>query len=309
MFGRKVEMQLLKDIVTLLGDKDGSLTDALLKMKVLLHRIGHKELADWVNDELNGYGDGKPVPAYRVVGARLLGNVQNSAWQFSKHGLPTTHLPDDVRKSLLEASLRESVGVLEQFAAKPDTSLSIPIPPEFNSLLGKAIQNAWVTSAWTQIEATQILSVLIEIRSRLLDFVLNVQDQLGDVADDNMKEAAKGIDAAGMFASAVFGDNATVVIGNSNETTITNTVTKGDFAALAKAFKDTGVAEGDVDELKAAVDDDDPKAVAETKQFGPKVKAWMGKMSEKAISGAWSIGIAAGGKLLADALGGYYGIK
>ncbi|BAX58655.1 histidine kinase [Burkholderia stabilis] len=302
-------MQLLKDIVTLLSDKDGSLTDALLKMKVLLHRIGHKELADWVNDELNGYGDGKPVPAYRVVGARLLGNVQNSAWQFSKHGLPTTHLSDDVRKSLLEAPLRESVGVLEQFAAKPDTSLSIPIPPEFNSLLGKAIQNAWVTSAWTQIEATQILSVLIEIRSRLLDFVLNVQDQLGDVADDNMKEAAKGIDAAGMFASAVFGDNATVVIGNNNETTITNTVTKGDFAALAKAFKDTGVAEGDVDELKAAVDDDDPKAVAETKQFGPKVKAWMGKMSEKAISGAWSIGIAAGGKLLADALGGYYGIK
>jgi len=302
-------MQLLKDIVTLLSDKHGSLTDALLKTKVLLHRIGHKELADWVNDELNGYGEGKSVPAYRVVRARLLGNVQNSAWRFSKHGLPTAHLPDDMRKSLLEAPLRESVGVLEQFAAKPDSSLSIPVPPEFNGLLGKPIQNAWVTSAWTQIEATQVLSVLIEIRSRLLDFVLNLQDQIGDVAEDNMKEAAQGIDAAGMFASAVFGDNATVVIGNSNETTITNAVTKGDFAALAKAFKATGVSDAEIAELQAAVSDDDPKAVAQTKQFGPKVKTWMGKMSEKAIGGAWSIGIAAGGKLLADALGNYYGIK
>ena len=50
-------MQLLKDIVALLSDKDGSLTGALLKTKVLLHQIGHKELAEWVNDELNGYGE------------------------------------------------------------------------------------------------------------------------------------------------------------------------------------------------------------------------------------------------------------
>jgi hypothetical protein len=151
--------------------------------------------------------------------------------------------------------------------------------------------------------------VLIEVRSRLLDFALNLQGELGDVAEDKMKEAAKGIDAAGMFASAVFGDNATVVIGNNNETAITNTVTKGDLSALARAFTDTGVAEADVEELKAAVVDDDPETVAETKQFGPKVKAWMGKMYEKAISGAWTIGIAAGGKLLADAIGSYYGIK
>ncbi|WP_322073602.1 AbiTii domain-containing protein [Burkholderia cepacia] len=27
------------------------MTNALLKAKVLLHRIGHKEFADWVNDE------------------------------------------------------------------------------------------------------------------------------------------------------------------------------------------------------------------------------------------------------------------
>ncbi|KVX08482.1 hypothetical protein WL01_26695 [Burkholderia ubonensis] len=302
-------MQLLKDIVTLLSDKDGSLTDALLKTKVLLHGIGHKELADWVNDELNGYGDDKAVPAYRIVGTRLLGNVQAIGWRMDKYGLPTAHLPEDVRKNLLEAQLRQSVGVLEQFVAKPDTRLSSPIPPEFNGLLGKPFENAWVTSAWTQIEATQILSVLIEIRSRLLDFALNLQDQLGDVAEDNMKEAAKGIDAVGMFASAVFGDNATVVIGSNNETTITNTVTKGDFTALAKTFKDTGVSETDVDELKAAVDDDNPGTVTETKQFGPKVKAWMAKMSQKAIDGAWSIGIGAGGKLLADALGSYYGIK
>ncbi|WP_375861721.1 hypothetical protein [Burkholderia stagnalis] len=151
--------------------------------------------------------------------------------------------------------------------------------------------------------------MLIEVRSRLLDFALTLQGELGNVAEDEMKEAAKDIDAPAMFASAVFGDNTTVVIGNSNQTTVTNSVSKGDFAALKKTFKDSGVDEADVDELRIAVTADDPDTVAETKQFGPKVRAWMGKMSEKAISGAWSVGIAAGGKLLADALGSYYGIK
>ena len=303
-------MQLLKEIVTLLSDKDGSLTDALLKTKVLMHRIGHKELAGWVNDELNGYAADKPVPDYRTFRVRLHGNVSNLAWQHTGTQLPTAHLPKKVKERFCVEKLRQSIQVLEQLS-KSDRTLSRPIAPEWYSTLAKgAIESSFhIDSAWVQFEPTQIVNALIEVRSRLLDFALNLQGKLGDVAEDNMKEAAKGIDAAGMFASAVFGDNATVVIGNSNETTITNTVTKGDFAALAKAFKDTGVSEADVGELKVAVDDDDPKAVAETKQFGPKVKAWMGKMSEKAIGGAWSIGIAAGGKLLADALGSYYGIK
>ncbi|MGN8064387.1 hypothetical protein ACTJK4_22245 [Ralstonia sp. 22111] len=303
-------MQLLKDIVTRLSDKDGSLTDALLKTKVLMHRIGHKELAGWVNDELNGYAADKPVPDYRTIPTRLHGNVANLAWRYNKTQLPTLHLPKDVRERFCVEKLRQSIQVLEQLS-RSDCSLSRPIAPEWYPMLAKgAIESSFhIDSAWVQFEPTQIVNALIEVRSRLLDFALNLQGELGDVPEDNMKEAAQGIDAAGMFASAVFGDNVTVVIGNSNETTTTNSVTKGDFAALAKAFKSTGVSDADIAELQTSVSDDDPKAVAEAKQFGPKVKVWMAKMSEKAISGAWTIGIAAGGKLLADALGGYYGIK
>ena len=47
-------MRLLDEIIELLSDRKGSLTDALLKTKVLMHKIGHQELAEWVNNELNG---------------------------------------------------------------------------------------------------------------------------------------------------------------------------------------------------------------------------------------------------------------
>lgn len=58
---------LLDEIIGLLNSEQGSLTDALLKTKVLLHQIAKKELAGWVNNELNGYADGTDLPPYRVL--------------------------------------------------------------------------------------------------------------------------------------------------------------------------------------------------------------------------------------------------
>jgi hypothetical protein len=303
-------MKLLNDIVDLLSAKSGSLTDAMLKTKVLMHRIGHKELVDWVNDELNGYGQTKPIPAYRVVGVRLMGDLQNPGWRYTNRALPTAHLPDDLHRKCTQSEMHQSVGVLEQFASSSDgTPLISPIPPELHSIIGRPFENAMVTRAWTQIEPTQILNVLIEVRSRLLDFVLNLQAELGDVPENDMKEAGKGIDAGSLLASAVFGDNTTVIVGQHNVATVTNTITKGDFNSLAETLKKAGVDDADVEDLRTAIDEDDTAVVVREKQFGPKVKAWMTNMAGKAIGGGWAIGIAAGGKLLADALAAHYGIK
>ena len=65
-------MKLLDEIIDLLADENASLNAALLKTKVLMHTIGHAELAEWVNDELNGYPKDKPVPTIGLlVGAWL----------------------------------------------------------------------------------------------------------------------------------------------------------------------------------------------------------------------------------------------
>ena len=45
-------MQLLDDIVAVLGDEGQSLAAALLKAKVLLHKLQRKELSTWLNKEI-----------------------------------------------------------------------------------------------------------------------------------------------------------------------------------------------------------------------------------------------------------------
>ena len=48
-------VMLLDEIVSLLSNTESSLTDALLKLKVLMHQIGKKELAEWINYQLDAY--------------------------------------------------------------------------------------------------------------------------------------------------------------------------------------------------------------------------------------------------------------
>lgn len=43
-------MKLLNEIIDLLSNEGGSLHGALLKAKVLLHRIGQQQLVGWVID-------------------------------------------------------------------------------------------------------------------------------------------------------------------------------------------------------------------------------------------------------------------
>lgn len=299
-------MKLLDEIVALLSSKDGSLTDALLKTKVLMHSIGHKELADWVNDELNGYAEGKTVPSYRVIPTRLVGNLRNATWAYANQTLPTAHLTEKQRKHFTENELRESIRVLEELTTKPDMHVTHPVQPEFYELLGQPLQNAWVERAWVQMEPTQIMGVLVEVRSRLLDFVLNLKDELGDVEGADVKEAAKTIDAGGMFANAIFGDNTTIQVGNDNVQKVRNQIEKGDFSSLAAELKKHGIADSDIKELHSAIKLDSTAQELEQKKLGPAVRGWMSTMLGKAVNAAWNIELGIAGGLLTNALQKYY---
>lgn len=300
-------MQLFDEIISLLSDDKGSLASALLKTKVLMHRIGHKDIDGWLNSELNGYSRDGAVPDYRMVGAELKGTVENIARRYSNVTLATLHLPDDVRERFCRVHLGHSVAELQEFAVANEGSVSSAIPPEFYGLLGKPYEHAHVSSARSVIGSTQIAGVLVEIRSRLLEFVLNLEDKIGDVPEADLKKAAAGVNTQDLFTSAVFGPNATIIVGNQNTTTVTNTINEGNIGQLEQVLREAGVAQDDLVTLNQAIADDgnDPK---QTKSFGPKVASWTGNMMQKAAAGGWQIGLAAAGNLLSSAISKYYGL-
>lgn len=298
-------MKILDEIIDLLSDEKGSLTAALLKTKVLMHSIGHAELAEWVNDELSGYPKDKPVPPYRVVGGRVAGNIQSMVMIQSNVNLPTMHLPKKLKDWLENHELREAMAVMEEMAqTKAGTSLHMPLSPEIGAQIDKAMDGYWVQKCWVEMQPWQIKNGINQVRSRLLDFALNLRDKLGGVEEQEVKVAAQKNDVPAMFHGAVFGDHAVVVIGDRNQTEISNVVKKGDFESLASLLVKNKVVEADVLDLKEAIAADGEPLHA---QYGERVKAWVGKMMGKALDGSWAIGIGAAGTLLAEALKAFFG--
>ncbi len=299
-------MKLLDEIIDILSDEKSSLNAALLKTKVLMHTIGHAELSEWVNDELNGYPKDKPVPNYRIVGGHVAGNVQSMHMIQSNVNLPTNHLPEKLKSWLEKHELREAMSVLQDMAAsgKSGSSLHMPLSPEIGAEIDKALDGCWVQKCWVSMQPLQIKNGISQVRSRLLDFALNLRDKLGGAEDGQVKAMAAGNDVTAMFHGAVFGDNATIVVGNKNNFTVDNQ--KGDFEALAKLLMSKGVCETDIVELKAAVFADNGKVDLVNESFGPSVKGWLSKMMQKAVEASWQIELGIAGGLLTEALKAYY---
>ena len=71
-------MKLVDEIIDILSSDKGKLSDALIKTKVLLHQIGHKELVSWVNNELNGYSNKNSTFFYVQKGKEIY--AQSWVW-------------------------------------------------------------------------------------------------------------------------------------------------------------------------------------------------------------------------------------
>jgi hypothetical protein len=301
-------MNLIDEIVEMLSSTDGSLTGALLKTKVLLHKIGHEELVAWVNHELNGYPDSAELPEYRRLSAQVLANMTNGAWQATGHPVPLGHLTKEQRESLEIARMGQSLAVLEKMAGK-GKKLQAAIPMEANGLLSEGLASGFkIQSAWCETTTASLEQIFIQVRSRLLDFVLGLKGRLGeDVPNSEIKQRTGSIDTSGLFRSAIFGDNTTIVVGSHNTQRVTNISLKGNFDALAEHLQRYGVSGSDVAALKNAIGSDAGASELREKKHGPAVKSWLQKMLTKAVDASWQIELGVAGNLLSDALKNYYG--
>jgi len=298
---------LIDDIIDMLADDTRPLGGALLKIKVLLHKLGAPELTAWVNLELNGYADGVEVPSYRALPGTLKGNIANAAVRYSNHPLPYLHIEAKKRDFFKTARMGQPIATLENLVSSGSgTTLARLVPMEFNPELGKALDPSFIVEqAWVEVGKSDVVGVLSQVRSRLLDFLLELRGKAGaHASEQQMEEVAKGLNLKEMFNGAVFGDNTTVLLGTGNVQQVSAQVLKGDAASLKSAMKKAGLKQAEINELVAAIAADH---ASDEKAMDGKVGHWYFDLLKKAAKGAASVGtdIVTGAihKLLAQYLG------
>lgn len=299
-------MKVIDEIIDQLSSENVRLTDSLLKAKIVAFKLKNEELKEWIDNEINGYKDGN-LPGYRIFQCTVMGTLNNGYQRATNFVVPLSHLDDELQQGITTVYLTQSLATLDDFIRNPDsTKMAIQIPPDHCWALSQGLGgNVHIETARREIDKTQIVQCVTEIRNKLLDFMLNLSEEIDGDEIDLKSNPSLSDTSKSLFNQAIFGDNTTIIVGDKNKQKVSNTILKGNIDALRKELEKINVPAEDITELASVIDSDNPDP--EQRVFGDKVKKWVSKMLLKAMGAGWDISIETAGGVLSALISNYYG--
>jgi hypothetical protein len=298
-------MKIIEEIIDEISNGNTKLTDILIKTKVLAFKLKNKELISWIDSELNGYNS-EDIPDYRILKCQIIGSLSNGFKRAMEYPIPLSGIDEDIASELTTINLYQSISTLDHFIYDEESNkFAVHVPAKLCNYISTTLGNGYqIEYAKKQIDIVQITQVITAIKSKLLDFLLNLNEEIGDEAIESFLHGQSKEKVEGLFHSTVFGNNATIIIGDNNKQKVKN-ITQGDFKNLESILKSNGVSEQDIQDLEIILIDDNQNN--QKQEFGDKVKAWISKMLISSMNGMWNINVGAAGELLADGIKSYYG--
>lgn len=252
------------------------------------------------------------VPDYRKHGASLVGSYFINNIPYENMALPTIGLDGDLAVFMQTITLYESVSALEKMNTREDVKpIQMTIPPELYSEIEKPIRiknpRFKLISAKKLVSSTFISQALTSIRSRFLDFMMELDEQFGqNVSLDDLREKNEKINSiVNHYIINNSGDGALINTGSNSKINNNVEVRKGDFNSLSKKLAENLVDSEDINELEKILSNDEPNV--NKKLFGVNTNAWISKMLAKTLDGTWAVGTGTAGTLLAEAIKVFYG--
>ncbi|MEN2402382.1 hypothetical protein GKZ90_0021510 [Flavobacterium sp. MC2016-06] len=305
-------MKLINDIVNELIDTEKSINSPLLKTKVLASRLQNETLLRWVSNELKGYNHSDELPDYRKFKGNIVGTYIVGNQQYNNQPVPIIGIDDEFRKSLTNMNFYDSVSSLENLKREDGRGkLEHVFPAEITGL----IEENWINMGNPYLQLVNckrwvagnaVAGILASIRNNLLDFMLKIDSEFGNITEiEELKTKKKAI--ATIMNQTIInntGDGNILNTGGKANISANISIAKGNKEELSRRLQEGGMNEDDVAELVEIIDDEEPNFVNKT--FGQKVNTWTKKMLGKALDGSWNIGIGAAGSLIADAVKAYY---
>jgi hypothetical protein len=120
-------------------------SDLLRKALVVARKLGLQDFQRWIEVELNGYGDAKEVPQYRVVTGRV------RAWNPYQGWIPIIFKDPKEAEIASTRPCGQSIAELENLIARSsdDGSYHMPFPPSVQHSICRAIGFATDVSLFT----------------------------------------------------------------------------------------------------------------------------------------------------------------
>jgi hypothetical protein len=236
----KKTLTWIDGVIQDLTDPAKSLEDCLRKTLVLAYSLKNDKLKSWVESELNSYEISEPVPTYRKVRVEIWGNVAAGLQRATNriHFQGAEHAYFEALRSGLD--LRDNVAGLESIVQQQGKSgsaaLKFTLSPYLHEPL-EALYPGWhIEDAWMVASAFTITGVLSQIKTSLLQFLLSLNEELGNENNFSIMNNSEKVDRIIEHTIGVVhaenvtfgvnyqtkGDQNTVVQGNYNSQQITS---------------------------------------------------------------------------------------
>lgn len=177
-------MTLLRQIQADLAATDVDVTAVLRKCKILARRLRSDTFANWVNWELDGYPDDVEVPAYRFVQPHHYASFSNGYWKLENQPISPILIEEKWRPVFESHPYRGGVEALKTLAETGGTIMR----NELRFLLKGKVVDLPCLAFWSTTPAMQFKQILSAVISRLLEFVMDVEDEnpeAGEAATDH----------------------------------------------------------------------------------------------------------------------------
>lgn len=305
-------MKLIENIIIELSDINISLTSPLLKTKLLASRLKNEKFLFWVNKELGGYDNISELPSYRIYNVNLIGTYRYGHLQYNDQPIPTIGLSENYEELLTTMHFTQSVESLEfSKSSNKSGNLEHIFPSEVTGIVQENFRKLGnpklhLIYCKKSISISAVNETLAIIRNKLLDFMLQIDSEFGDITDINELKT-KNIEISTIMSQTIINNSGDGIILNTGDNvTIKSSIiiNKGNKEELVKYLKSIGVTQGDADELITIIDSEKPNI--ENNTFGKNVNHWIEKMLSKVLNGSWQIAIGTAGNLLSEAIKLYY---
>ncbi|WP_300222215.1 hypothetical protein [uncultured Helicobacter sp.] len=187
--------KIIKELV----NDEISLEKALHRVIVLAKDLKDFKLEQWAKNEIRGYSNPEEIPEYRRVNFIFIGSYIGGGLKYNDAPLPMEFLKQlspEEQKNITTYKMKESLGFLK-LSIEKNEKLGRPVTPE-NMQLFSVGTNTEILLARGEINLPEIIAIVNEVKTRVLDILCELEDKFGCLDDmdisngsDTIKEEAR----------------------------------------------------------------------------------------------------------------------
>lgn len=269
-------MKLVDDIIELAVDDTARLPVILRKCLVVATKLKNDRLKNWVLGELNGFDDKKALPQYRIMQISAKGLFLGGfGSEIRNQPLPAGILDEKHRWWATTAYHMQGIASYEQLIKHPSKGdIQVEWPADLVARYqGNFMQHMALNRAWQDIPLSSLIDLVDTVRNRLLQFALELQDEIGDAETPLEKIAPEEVEKA--VTTIIYGGNNVIagsIAGGVQQAGELNVI-QGDFISLTRVLETIGVQADEIGTLEAAIAED--KLDGDEKGIGARTSGWL----------------------------------